>query len=151
MESIIWLVLMVVFLIAEALTVATVSLWFAAGALVALLVSLLGLHVWLQVVLFLVVSGGLLACLRPMVKRHFTPKLTPTNVDAIVGTRGVVTAEVDNVCAAGQVKLNGMDWSARSTDGSIIPAGTQVKVDRIEGVKVFVSPVRKAAFAANEE
>ena len=150
MEAIIWLVLMVVFLIAEALTVATVSLWFAAGALVALLVSLLGLHVWLQVALFLVVSGGLLACLRPMVKRHFTPKLTPTNVDAIVGTRGVVTAEVDNVCAAGQVKLNGMDWSARSTDGSIIPAGTQVKVDRIEGVKVFVSPVRKAAFAANE-
>ena len=151
MEAIIWLVLMVVFLIAEALTVATVSLWFAAGALVALLVSLLGLHVWLQVALFLVVSGGLLACLRPMVKRHFTPKLTPTNVDAIVGTRGVVTAEVDNVCAAGQVKLNGMDWSARSTDGSIIPAGTQVKVDRIEGVKAFVSPVRKAAFAANEE
>ena len=150
MESIIWLVLMVVFLIAEALTVATISLWFAAGALVALLVSLLGLHVWLQVALFLVVSGGLLACLRPMVKRHFTPKLTPTNVDAIVGTRGVVTAEVDNVCAAGQVKLNGMDWSARSTDGSIIPAGTQVKVDRIEGVKAFVSPVRQAAFAANE-
>ena len=147
MESIIWLALMVVFLIAEAVTVATVSLWFAAGALVALLVSLLGLHVWLQIVLFLVVSGVLLACLRPMVKRHFTPRLTPTNVDAIVGTRGVVTAEVDNVCAAGQVKLNGMDWSARSTDGSIIPAGTQVKVDRIEGVKVFVSPVSKWAKA----
>ena len=147
MEAIIWLVLMVVFLIAEAVTVTTVSLWFAAGALVALLVSLLDLQVWLQVALFFLVSGVLLACLRPMVKRHFTPRLTPTNVDAIVGTRGVVTAEVDNVCAAGQVKLNGMEWSARSTDGSIIPAGTQVKVDRIEGVKVFVSPVSKWAKA----
>ena len=143
MEAIIWLVLMVVFLIAEAVTVATVSLWFAAGALVALLVSLLGLQVWLQVVLFLVVSGVLLACLRPMVKRHFTPKLTRTNVDAIVGTRGMVTAEIDNVCAAGQVKLNGMEWTARSTNGQIIPAGTLIRVDRVEGVKVFVSPAEK--------
>ena len=143
MEAIIWLVLMVVFLIAEAVTVATVSLWFAAGALVALLVSLLGLQVWLQVVLFLLVSGVLLACLRPMVKRHFTPKLTRTNVDAIVGTRGMVTAEIDNVCAAGQVKLNGMEWTARSTTGQIIPAGTLIRVDRVEGVKVFVSPAEK--------
>ena len=143
MEAIIWLVLMVVFLIAEAVTVATISLWFAAGALVALLVSLLGLQVWLQVVLFLVVSGVLLACLRPMVKRHFTPKLTRTNVDAIVGTRGMVTAEIDNVCAAGQVKLNGMEWTARSTNGQIIPAGTLIRVDRVEGVKVFVSPAEK--------
>ena len=145
MEAIIWLVLMVVFLIAEAVTVATISLWFAAGALVALLVSLLGLQVWLQVVLFLLVSGVLLACLRPMVKRHFTPKLTRTNVDAIVGTRAVVTAEIDNVCAAGQVKLNGMDWSARSATGEIIPAGTQVRVERVEGVKLFVTPVEKRA------
>ena len=143
MEAIIWLVLMVVFLIAEAVTVATISLWFAAGALVALLVSLLGLQVWLQVVLFLLVSGILLACLRPMVKRHFTPKLTRTNVDAIVGTRGMVTAEIDNVCAAGQVKLNGMEWTARSTTGQIIPAGTLIRVDRVEGVKVFVSPAEK--------
>ena len=147
MEAIIWFVLMVVCLVVEALTVSTVSLWFAAGALVALLVSLLHMQIWLQVVLFFVVSGVLLACLRPMVKRHFTPKLTRTNVDAVIGTKGVVTAEVDNVCAAGQVKLNGMEWTARSTDGSIIPAGTQVKVDRIEGVKVFVSPVSKWAKA----
>ena len=60
-----------------------------------------------------------------------------------MGTKGMVTAEIDNVCAAGQIKLNGMDWSARSTDGSIIPAGTLVRVDRIEGVKAFVSPVEK--------
>ena len=143
MEAIIWLALMVVFLVAEALTVSTVSLWFAAGALVALLVSLLGLQVWLQVVLFFVVSGVLLACLRPIVRRHFTPNLTRTNVDAIVGAKGVVIAEIDNVCAAGRIKLNGMEWSARSTDGSIIPAGTLIRVDRIEGVKAFVSPVEK--------
>ena len=143
MESIIWLVLMVGFLVAEALTVTMVSLWFAAGALVALLVSLLNLKIWIQITLFVLVSGVLLACLRPMVRRHFTPKLTRTNVDAIVGTKGVVTAQIDNVCAAGQVKLNGMEWSARSADGLIIPAGTLVKVERIEGVKAIVSPVEK--------
>ena len=142
MESIIWLVLMVVFLIAEALTVSMISLWFAAGAVVALLLSLLHLQVWVQVVLFFVVSGVLLACLRPMVRRHVAPKIVPTNVDAIVGTRGIVTAEIDNVCAAGQVKVNGMEWSARSTTGEIIPEGTLIRVERIEGVKAFVTPVK---------
>ena len=142
MESIIWLVLMVIFLVAEALTVSMVSLWFAAGAVVALLLSLLHLQVWVQVVLFFVVSGVLLACLRPMVRRHVAPKIVPTNVDAIVGTRGIVTAEIDNVCAAGQVKVNGMEWSARSTTGEIIPEGTLIRVERIEGVKAFVTPVK---------
>ena len=145
MEAIIWLALMVVFLIAEAMTVSMVSLWFAAGAVVALLLSLLHLQIWVQVTLFFVVSGVLLACLRPMVRRHVTPKLTRTNVDAIIGTRGVVTAEIDNVCAAGQVKVNGMEWSARSTTGEIIPEGTLIRVERIEGVKAFVTPVEKRA------
>ena len=143
MEAIIWLGLMVLFLIIEASTVVTVSIWFAAGALVALLASLLKLSIGIQVVLFILVSGVLLACLRPLVRKHFTPKLTRTNVDAIIGSKGYVTAEIDNVCAAGQVKLNGMEWTARSTHGQIIPSGTLVRVDRIEGVKAFVSPVEK--------
>ena len=145
MEAIIWLVLMVVFLIAEALTVSMITLWFAAGAVVALLLSLLHLQIWVQVVVFFVVSIVLLACMRPMFRRHVAPKITPTNVDAIVGTRAVVTAEIDNVCAAGQVKLNGMEWSARSTTGEIIPEGTLVRVERVEGVKLFVTPVEKRA------
>lgn len=145
MEEIVWLVLMVIFLVVEAMTVVTVSLWFAVGALVALLVALLGLNIWVQVALFLIVSGVLLACLRPLVRAHFTPNLTRTNVDAIVGTRGYVTADIDNLTAAGQVKLNGMEWTARSTHGQPIPAGTLVRVDRIEGVKAFVSPVEKKA------
>ena len=145
MEAIIWLALMVIFLIVEAMTVTMVSLWFAAGAVVALLLSLLHLQIWLQVVLFFLVSGVLLACLRPLVRRHVAPKIVPTNVDAIVGTRCMVTAEIDNVCAAGQVKLNGIEWSARSVTGQIIPEGTLVRVERVEGVKVFVIPVEKRA------
>lgn len=141
MDTIIWLVLMVVFLIVEASTVVMMSLWFAAGSLAALVVSLLGAPIWLQVTAFLVVSAALLACLRPMVRKHFTPKLHRTNVDAIVGSQGYVTADIDNVSATGSVKLGAMEWTARSTNGSIIPKGTLVRVDKIEGVKAFVTKV----------
>lgn len=137
--AMIWLILMVVFLIVEAATVTLASIWFAGGALCALAVSLLGLKVWVQVTAFLVVSAALLAALRPLTKKYLTPKVTATNVDAVIGSTGLVTAAVDNVTATGQVKLGAMEWTARSTTGEPIPAGTIVRVDRIEGVKVFVT------------
>ena len=139
--TIVWLVLMVVFLLAETATVTMVSLWFAAGSLVALVATLLHAQLWLQVTLFLAVSALLLAALRPMAQKHFTPKLSKTNVDAIVGSRGYVTADIDHISATGTVKLGAMEWTARSTSGSIIPKGTLVQVDKIEGVKAFVTPV----------
>ena len=139
--AILWLILMVVLLITEASTVTLVSLWFAGGALAALLLSLLGAAVWIQVLAFLAVSAVLLTALRPIAKKHFTPKLTATNVDSVIGSTGLVTAAIDNVSAAGQVKLGAMVWTARATDGAPIPEGTLVKVDKIEGVKAFVSPV----------
>ena len=143
--AIIWLVLLVLFLLTEAATVTMVSLWFAVSALAALIVSLLGGPVWLQTLLFLVVSAVLLALLRPLVRKYVTPKVTATNVDSVVGSTGLVTASIDNVTAAGQVKLGGMEWTARSTSGAPIPAGTLVRVDRIEGVKVFVTPAPEPA------
>ena len=143
--TILWLALMVVFLVTEAATVTMVSLWFAAGSLAALAASLLHAPVWLQVVLFLAVSALLLAALRPMARKHFTPKLSKTNVDAVVGSRGYVTADIDNVSATGAVKLGAMEWTARSTAGCAIPKGTLVQVDKIEGVKAFVTPVEVPA------
>ncbi|MCI7727924.1 MAG: NfeD family protein [Clostridiales bacterium] len=143
--SILWLVLLVVFLAAEAATVSMVSLWFAVSALVALLVALLGGPGWLQGTLFLVISAVLLALLRPIVRRYISPRITATNVDSVIGSTGLVTAAIDNVSAAGQVKLGAMEWTARSTSGQPIPVGTLVKVDRIEGVKAFVSPAEVPA------
>ena len=140
--SILWLVLLVAFLAAEAATVSMVSLWFAVSALVALLVALLGGPGWLQGTLFLVISAVLLALLRPIVRRYISPRITATNVDSVIGSTGLVTAAIDNVSAAGQVKLGAMEWTARSTSGQPIPVGTLVKVDRIEGVKAFVSRPR---------
>ncbi len=143
--AIIWLVLLLAFLAVEAITVTLVSLWFAAGALTALFAAALGAAQWLQVLLFLAVSAVCLTALRPLARKFFLPKLSATNVDAVIGSVGLVTASVDNVSAAGQVKLGAMEWTARSTSGAPIPAGTLVKVDRIEGVKVFVSPADVAA------
>ena len=145
LETILWLVLLVVFLIVEASTVTLVSIWFAAGSLAALLAALFGAKLWLQVTLFLVVAVLSLIALRPLFRKFIRPKLTATNVDSVIGSTGLVTASVDNVTAAGQVKLGAMEWTARSTSGEPIPVGTLVKVDRIEGVKVFVTPVEVPA------
>ena len=142
---IVWLVLLIVFLVAEAATVTITSLWFAAGALVALIAGTLGAKFWVQVVLFLAVSALLLIALRPIIKKHFTPKLTPTNVDAIIGSRGYVTSDIDNMAATGTVKLGAMEWTARSADGKVIPTGTLIQVERIEGVKAIVSPAEVPA------
>ena len=137
----VWLGLMILFLIAEGTTVSLVSLWFAAGAVVAMFAALLGAGIWLQTGLFLVVSGALLLMLRPIVRRYLVPKITATNVDSLVGSTGLVTEAIDNVTASGQVKLGAMEWTARSTTGENIPQGALIRVDRIEGVKVYVTPV----------
>ena len=141
----IWLALAVVFLVAEAATVTMVSLWFAGGCLAALLVAATGGGWGFQVFTALAVSALLLACLRPLARKHFTPKLTRTNVDAVIGTQGYVTADIDNMAATGTVKLGAMEWSARSADGAPIPKGTLVKAERIEGVKVYVAPAEVGA------
>lgn len=139
MEVTFWLVLAVIFIVAEAVTVSVVSLWFAGGAFAAMAVAMLGGQLWLQGTVFGGVSALLLWALRPLVRKHFTPKLTKTNLDAVIGKTGIVTARIDNVNACGTVKLGSMEWSARSTDGAPIEAGAQIRVDRIEGVKVFVT------------
>lgn len=139
----VWFALMVAFLIAEgACPFHLISVWFAVGALAAVAVSLLGGSVWLQITVFLVVSGVLLISLWPIVRKFLKPKLVKTNVDALVGSSGYVTADIDNLAATGQVKLGAMEWTARSTSGNAIAAGKLVKVDRIEGVKAFVSEVK---------
>ena len=141
MEKILWLVLLVLFAIVEASTVTMVSIWFAAGSLAALVVALLGGMFWLQIALFLAVSAVFLALLRPLAKKHFNPRITSTNVDAMIGKVCMVTIPIDNLSSTGQIKVGDVEWTARSQSGEKIPAGIQVKVDRVEGVKVYVTPV----------
>ena len=138
--KILWLVAFVALLAVEAGTVSLVSIWFAAGALGALIVSLLGGQIWLQITVFLVLSCVALACLRPLVRKYFTPKIVATNADSHIGAICVVTAPVDNLKGEGEVILGGVEWSARSTGGQPIEAGTTVRVDKIKGVRAYVSP-----------
>ncbi len=140
----VWFILMVGFLIVEgACPFHLVSIWFAAGSLVAGVASMLSAPLWLQITLFLLVSCTLLAALFPLVKKYLRPNIEKTNVDAVIGSRGYVTEDIDNIDAVGQVKLGGMYWTARSADGQVIPKGTLVEVDHIEGVKAFVTAVKE--------
>ena len=142
----IWLGLVILFLIVEAACpIHLVSLWFAAGSLTALAVFYLHGPLWLQITAFLVVSCALLAALWPLTKKYLNPGHTATNVDSVIGSVGYVTAAIDNISATGQVKLGGMEWTARSTSGAPLDEGILVRVDRIEGVKVFVSPAEVPA------
>ena len=85
----------------------------------------------------------MLLALRPISQKLLRPKIVKTNVDGVIGSVGLVTEDVDNLEGKGQVKLGGMYWSARSESGESIPVGTQIEVYRVEGVKVFVAPVKE--------
>lgn len=143
-EIIIWFGIMLAFLVVEgACPIHLVSLWFAAGSLVAMIAAALHAEIWLQIVLFVAVSAVLLASLWPFTRKFLKPKLEKTNVDAIIGQQGHVTEDINNIDANGQVKLGGMYWTARSVSGAKIPKGTLVQVEYIEGVKAFVAVVEE--------
>jgi membrane protein implicated in regulation of membrane protease activity len=139
---IIWLVLLVVFAIIEGITVGLASLWFALGALAALLVSLFCGNLWVQTFVFAVVSLVTLLLVRPMASKLLQPKgKIPTNADRFIGKTGVVVEAIDNLTAKGQVKVAGQLWTARSAADTLISAGVEVTILSIEGVKLFVEPV----------
>jgi len=135
-----WLALLILFSIGEAITVGLTSVWFAVGALGALLCALVGGNIWLQIGVFLALSGLALALVRPLAKKFLTPGYSATNADRVIGQEAVVTQSIDNLKGQGQVNIAGQTWTARSQDDAVIPEGTLVRVLRIEGVKVFVIP-----------
>ena len=144
--AIVWLALLILFLIVEAAcAIHLVCIWFALGSLAALTVYFLHGPLWLQITVFILVSAALLIALWPLTRKFLNPNITKTNVDSVIGSTGYVTSPVDNIHGMGQVKLGAMEWTARSTSGEPIPQGTLVRADRIEGVKVFVTPVEVTA------
>lgn len=138
-----WLVLLVLFAGVEGLTAGLISIWFCAGSLAALIASLAHAGLWVQIGVFVVVSLLAMAVVRPIAKKHWQPTIQKTNVDSVIGSEGLVTEAIDNLQGAGQVKIGGILWSARSADGSPIDRNALVVVDRVEGVKVIVSPQQK--------
>ena len=139
LPSAVWMMALVGLVIGEAITVGLTFIWFAVGALGALLVSALGASVWVQVAVFLGLSALALILVRPVAARLLKPGVSPTNADRILGQTALVTQTIDNIAQTGQVKLGGQVWTARSEDGEVIPEQSKVRILRIEGVKVIVS------------
>ena len=115
------------------------SIWFAAGSLAAFLAVCFGASLPVQGILFLAVSVGILAAVRPLMKRA-NAKTVPTNLDRVIGCTARVTEEIDNEAGTGAVYVEGKTWTARSSDGTVLPIGTRVIAERMEGVKLYVKP-----------
>lgn len=143
--SVFWLIAVVVLLVVEAVVPGLVSIWFALGALAALISALFHAPIWLQVVWFVVVSILALILTRPLVKKYVNGRTTPTNADMVIGKDAVVTEEIDNLHARGAVLLDGKTWTARTENENQHAAiGESVRVLRIEGVKLIVTPKTEA-------
>jgi len=136
--QIVWLALLIIFAVAEAATVGLTSVWFAIGSLGALVCALLGGNIWLQLGIFIVLSVVCLVALRPLAQKYLNTRVEPTNADRVIGQEAQVTQDIDNIHGTGAVTIGGVTWTARSEHDTPIPAGTMVRVLRIEGVKVMV-------------
>ena len=128
--TVLWLIALIVFAVGEAITVGLTSVWFAVGALGALIAAGFGAALWLQVVVFLALSGVTLLLVRPLAKKFLTPRYQATNADRVIGATALK--------GSGLVNISGQVWTARSAHDVVIQPGREVKVLRIEGVKVFV-------------
>lgn len=137
-DALLWLLLFVVFLIAEAASSALISLWFAAGAIVSMFIAFLGLPGWVQVLVFLAVSGIVLLVAKPWIEKSVNQKTVKTNADRVLGALGTVTEDIDNLSALGRVSVLGQSWSARAEDDSVIGQGEKVRIVKIDGVKLIV-------------
>lgn len=133
-----WLIVFVVFAALELGTMGLTCIWFAIGALAGCVASLLGGNWIVQAIVFIVVTVLVLIFLRPIAIKYINNNAEKTNVDSMAGKTGKVTTEIDNINATGKIIVDGMEWTARSSEGEIIPEGTLVTVVEIKGVKAIV-------------
>ena len=139
METIIWLVLIVAFVGIEIGTVGLTSIWFAGGALAALVAQLIGLNIFWQIIIFIVVAAVLLIFTRPWALRYFKPRLVKTNYETVIGETVRLTEAVDNIRGTGTAIYKGQEWTARAFEENVtFEEGAIVKVKEIRGVTLYV-------------
>lgn len=134
-----WAIAIIIFSILEAITAQLVSIWFVLGSIGGLIAAICGGEIWLQIVIFVAISVITLLVTKPLVKKVVNPKTQKTNADRCIGETAIVTEEINNISSTGQVKVNGNVWTARSTNGEVIPTDALVTVDKIDGVKLMVT------------
>ncbi|MBQ9489301.1 MAG: NfeD family protein [Lachnospiraceae bacterium] len=144
-QMIAWIVILILAVVVEIITLGLSSIWFAGGALVALITAALGGPLWLQIVLFVAISVLLLLFTRPIAVKYFNKDRVRTNAESIVGRQGIVLAEVNNLKGVGQVSVGGQEWSARSVnDDQVLEEGSVVEIVAISGVKLICKATAKA-------
>ncbi len=134
----VWIAALIAFIVIEAFTIQMLTVWFAVGSLAAAIATLCGAGLPVQIGIFVAVSLVTLVATRPFVKKFTGLKYSPTNADRYIGEKAIVTQGIDNLHESGAVRVKGMEWTARSAEGSIIPKGATVTVQKIEGVKLIV-------------
>ena len=138
----IWLIASGIFFICEIITVGFLVFWLGIGALIAMLVSFFTSNIIVQMSVFVISSGLLIFATRPLVNKISKKDVVPTNVYSLIGKKAVVTEDIDWVTGKGQIKFEGEVWSAKSKEQINIPAGSEVEIVSIEGVKAFVKPLK---------
>ena len=139
MEPIMWLILLACFLVVAAITVGLTTIWFAGGALVAAIASGMGAGTLMQWLLFLIISLVLLIFTRPLAVRYMNKGVPKTNVNSLIGERAVVIQKINNLEQTGQVRINDIEWMARtSSDEVTIPEHAIVTIEDVQGVKLIV-------------
>ena len=140
---VVWLVILIVAICVEVGTMGLSSIWFAGGALVAVIAAALSFPVWLQIILFLAVSIVLLVFTRPLAVKYFNKDRVRTNVESMIGRQAIVVSEIDNLRGIGQVTVGGQEWSARSeNEKQTMDVGTVVEIVAVNGVKLIVREVQ---------
>ena len=144
MMQYVWLAFVILFVVAECMTVGLVSIWFAGGSLVAMLLAMAGAGIGWQFFAFLLISAGLLMATRPLAKKYINSKKEKTNYKSVIGEVAKVTETIDNFNQTGAAFADGKEWMARSTENAVvIPKDALVKVVAIEGVKLMVEPYKR--------
>ena len=136
---IVWLLILILSIGIEVATLGLASIWFAGGALVALIASALRAPTVVQILLFFVVSIALLIFTRPVAVKYFNKDRVKTNAESLVGKQAIVTGEINNIQGTGKVVVAGQEWTARSVDDNAkLSEGTVVSIVEISGVKLIV-------------
>ena len=139
-----WLILIIVLVIIELATMGLTTIWFATGAVVAMIASVIGVPVWLQIILFILVSFIMLLFTRPVAVKHFNKERIKTNVETMVGKQAIVVSEIDNLQGIGRVMVDGVEWTGRSLDKKVtFSVGEVVVVVLVEGNKLIVSKLEE--------
>ena len=139
----IWIAVIIVAVIVEAASVQLLSVWFALGGLVALILCIFHVSTTVQIIVFAAVSAISLVLFWPLARKLNKKGFEKTNADRYIGRDGIVVQSISNLAAEGQVKVDNQIWTARSASGEDIAEGAKIKVEKIEGVKLIVSPINE--------